>query len=188
MPDSPHDNSQRIKDALKVYFAKYHFKNGGYDEKYFRIKFGPLFIPFPNTSGRIAAVKFHDIHHVLTGYTALWKGETEIGAWELASGCGHFTIAWLLNFGSFGVGLLLFPGPVFRAFMAGRKTTTNLYHNYRYTELLLDKTVDTLRKELGIGIAKKNVAADYLYFGLACVAVFTATGSGILFFCGIGGI
>jgi NADPH:quinone reductase-like Zn-dependent oxidoreductase len=36
-----------------------------------------------------AGVKLHDIHHVLTGYDTTWRGKAEIGAWEIASGCGR---------------------------------------------------------------------------------------------------
>ena len=112
-------NEIKIKDALQLYFVNYHFADGGYNDRYFKIKIGPLLIPVPNTRSRLKAVKFHDIHHILTGYTALWKGEVEIGAWEISSGCGDLLIAWLLNFGSFGVGIFLYPKALFKAFMMG---------------------------------------------------------------------
>src|SRR4051812_4043456 len=96
-----YSNSMKMKDALPVYFSNYHFENGGYDLKWFKIKIGPLYIPFPNTAGRVAAVKIHDLNHILTGYTALPKGEAEIGAWEIASGCGKYPIAWALNSATF---------------------------------------------------------------------------------------
>lgn len=180
MPTAVYSDDIKIKDALQIYFAKYHFADGGYNDTYFKIKLGPLYIPFPNTEKRIKAVKFHDIHHLLTEYTALWKGEVEIGAWEIASGCGRFFIAWFLNFGSFGVGLFLFPRALFRAFMMGRNVRTNLYYNYIYSDELLNRTVGELRKELGTGVARKNNAADYLYFS-GCVLLILAVPAAVLF-------
>ena len=77
--------------------------------KLFKIKLGPVFIPLPNTKARVDAVKFHDIHHLLTEYPATLRGEAEIGAWEIASGCGKYYAAWVLNFGSFFYGMFFFP-------------------------------------------------------------------------------
>lgn len=167
-----YSNEMKIKDALQIYFATYHFSDGGYNDKYFKIKIGPIFIPVPNSKSRLKAVKFHDIHHLLTEYTALWKGEVEIGAWEIASGCGRFFIAWFLNFGSFSIGLFLYPKALFNAFMKGRRVKTNLYYNYSYDEQLLNRTVGELRRELEIGKVKESNLFDYAYFIFWVMLVF----------------
>lgn len=86
---------------------------------------------------------------MLTGYPANWKGEAEIGAWEIATGCRMYWVAWFLNLGAVFVGLFLFPKAVFQAFKRGRKTTTNLYHDFDY-EQLLDLTVKDLRDKIGL--------------------------------------
>src|SRR5687768_972265 len=101
MPTIVYPDNLKIKDALQLYFSHYHFENGGYDKKWFKIEAGPLFIPLPNIKSRVDAVKIHDVHHLITGYPATLKGEAEIGAWEIGSGCGKYYAAWLLNFGSF---------------------------------------------------------------------------------------
>ena len=106
-------DSLKIKDALQLYFSEYHFLNGGYDFKWFKIKLGPIFIPLPNIKARADAVKIHDIHHVLTEYKATWKGEAEISGWEIASGCGKYYAAWILNLGSFFYGMIFFPRELF---------------------------------------------------------------------------
>jgi hypothetical protein len=54
-------------------------------------------------------------------------GEAEIAAWEIASGCARYHAAWILNFGAFGAGLVVAPRRLFRAFLRGRHTKTNLY-------------------------------------------------------------
>lgn len=93
--------------------------------------------------------RFHDIHHVLTGYPADWRGEAEIGAWEIATGCRNSLIAWLLNGGAVVVGLFLWPRAVARAFQRGRRTRTNLYHDFEY-EPLLEMTVKEVRERIGL--------------------------------------
>ena len=173
MQASVYPDDLKIENALQMYFQKYHFADGGYHDKYFRIKIGPVFIPFPNTKSRIKAVKFHDIHHLLSEYSARWKGEVEIGAWEIASGCGNLLIAWFLNFGSFGLGMFLYPKAVFNAFMMGRHVKSNLYHNYIYDDFLLKRNLGELRKELGIGEVRKNNLMDYLYFTGCLLLVIT---------------
>lgn len=169
----------KVKDALQAYFSKYHFENGGYHLKWFKIKLGPVFIPLPNTKGRIEAVKIHDIHHLLTEYPATLKGEAEIGAWEIASGCGSYVAAWVLNFGSFFYGMIWFPKAVYRAFMRGRSMSTNLYHGVKYDEQLLKKEVGELRRFAGFEEPRKNDWRDYVLFQGYCMLV---AGAAVLFF------
>lgn len=132
--------------ALQQYFAEYHFANGGYNERWFHIKLGAVFIPLPNIKARVAAVKIHDIHHVITGYRADWKGEVEIAGWELAGGCGPYWVAWLLNMGSFTIGLILYPRALVAAFQRGRRSRTTLYREGLPYAELLDHTVGELRR------------------------------------------
>lgn len=163
--NSVYDNNLKIKDALQLYFSKYHFENGGYHLKYFKIKVGSLFIILPNWNDRVATAKFHDIHHVLTEYPATLKGEAEIGAWEIASGCDRYYVAWFFNLGAFFYGLFCFPKAIFNAFMNARKCRTNLYHNNMvYDETLLNKTVGEMRENIGINSTMKNTASDYISF------------------------
>lgn len=170
-----------VKDALQTYFSRYHFENGGYHLKWFRIKIGPVFIPLPNTKGRIAAVKIHDIHHLATEYPATLKGEAEIGGWEIATGCGPYLAAWVLNFGSFFYGLLFFPRALFRAFMHGRSIRTSLYHGVRYDDELLQRSVGDIRRYIGFDDARKNNAGDYVQFLLYGVLVLGM--AAVFFFC-----
>ncbi len=169
MNPSVYNDNLKIRDALQTYFSKYHFENGGYHLKWFKIKIGKLFIPLPNTKARIDAVKIHDIHHILTEYPANLKGEAEIGAWEIASGCGPYYMAWILNYGSFHYGMYFFPRTIFRSFMAAKRCNTNLYHNVVYDENLLNKTVGELREYVGINSGKKNTAWDYFGFAIWCL-------------------
>lgn len=159
-----YDESLSIQEALSVYFLRYHFADGGYNDRYFRIKIGPLFIPFPNTQARLEGVKMHDIHHLLTGYTALWKGEVELAGWELASGCGRYYMAWFFNLGSFFIGLFTFPRALFRAFLQGRRVKSNLYNGYVYAQRLLQRTVGELRQELDVNSHAPVRFVDFVIF------------------------
>jgi hypothetical protein len=121
--------------------------DGGYQDRWVRVEAKPISFYFPNTRSRVAAAKLHDLHHVATGYRSDWPGEAAIAAWELASGCGPYGWAWMLNLGAFFVGLLLFPRALWRGFVRGRHAR-NLYHLGLSEEQLPLLTVDELRRML----------------------------------------
>src|SRR5205085_10915333 len=126
VPNMLYDPQLTLREARELYFEINDFKGGGYDEAWVKMKAGPVPVWFPNTKGRVRAVKYHDLHHVLTEYPTTWRGEAEIGAWEVATGCaGHYP-AWLLNLEAFAIGLVINPRGVFRAFVRGRRSG-NLY-------------------------------------------------------------
>lgn len=158
-----HD-SLKVKEALPLYFSRYHFKDGGYHSTWFKIKLGPVYMPMPNIKMRVDAVKLHDLHHLVTEYEATMKGEIEIGAWEIASGCGKYPAAWILNFGSFFYGMIFHPRCLLRAFLKGRKCATNLYHDSRYDDALLNQTIGELRRRIVPDPSIKNSILDYLIF------------------------
>jgi hypothetical protein len=168
-----YDSKLKIRDALNIYFSRYHFTDGGYSLKWFKIKLGMFYIPLPNIPSRIRAVKFHDIHHVITGYEANYQGEAEIGGWEIASGCGKYYVAWILNFGSFLIGMILYPRYLLQAFLRGRRCKSNLYYETIYNENLLDKTVEELKKEIEIDLSENNSTFDYLLFLICCIISIT---------------
>jgi hypothetical protein len=127
-------------------------EDGGAASPWVRLKLGPVPLAFPNTRGRRAVLLQHDLHHVATGYDTTLVGEAEIGAWELASGCRHYCVAWILNLGAAITGLVLAPRRVGRAFRRGRGCT-NLYHLGVALDWP-DETVSGLRKRLGLESAR----------------------------------
>ncbi|MFI5218611.1 MAG: hypothetical protein ACHQNT_03905 [Bacteroidia bacterium] len=164
-----YSDTLKVKDALQIYFSQYHFKDGGYNDRFFKIKLGSVYIPLPNIKARIDAVKIHDIHHLVTEYNANYKGEAEIGGWEIASGCGKYWVGWILNMGSFIIGMMFYQRPLLKAFLKGRLVKTNLCQGTVYNDELLNKTVGELRSEIGINTSQKNTAKDYLFFVLWCL-------------------
>ncbi len=142
------DSSLKVKEALSLFFSHYHFKDGGYNDKFFKIKIGKIFIPLPNISARVKVARLHDIHHVLTEYNADWKGEVEIGIWELRTGCGKYWVAWLLNSIAVCIGLILYSKSIKQAYRRALNSKTNIYHlNLSYEELI-DMNIGELRNKI----------------------------------------
>ena len=131
--------------ALARYFADNGF-DPTYSERWVKLRAGPIAMCFPSTRARVAAARLHDVHHLLTEYETDWRGEAEIAAWELGGGCGRYWPAWMLNIGAFGIGLVIAPRRVFRAFVRGRHSTT-LYRarQPQIGDLSLTKLRDLLR-------------------------------------------
>lgn len=140
----PHET---LRSARARYFDVNQFgPNGGYDDPWVKIKIGPFNVSIPNTPGRVRAVRFHDLHHILTGYDTDLRGEAEIAAWELGSGCADHYAAWVLNIGAAGIGIALIPKRTWQAFLRGLDSK-NLYRE-TFDDSLLEKNVAEMRKQL----------------------------------------
>ena len=62
-----YDPELTLREARAQYFALNNFgDDGGYRDPWVKIKFGPLPIFFPNIPSRAWAVRYHDLHHILT--------------------------------------------------------------------------------------------------------------------------
>jgi hypothetical protein len=157
-----------LRDARRIYFDANDFgPDGGYSSKWVDFKLGKVPFPVPNTPGRVRAVKFHDLHHVLTGYDTNTIGEFEISAWEIAAGCKDFAAAWVLNLSGMFAGALVAPGRIFRAFVRGRRSRTFYGETY---EPLLELTVADARAGY---VAEERVdanAMDAVVFASALLA------------------
>lgn len=121
---------------------------------------------FPNFPARKKAVLKHDIHHLVTGYPSTYTGETEIGAWEIASGCGGYWVAWILNMSGMMTGIVFNLWKVLKAFARGRRTK-NLYHHLLSDEQALDIKLSELQQVLLLDQYSKNTRpgfVDYILF------------------------
>ncbi|WP_437589985.1 hypothetical protein [Sorangium sp. So ce1000] len=164
-----YDEGLTMREARALYFEVNRFgADGGYGDAWVDFKLGPLPVPFPNTRARMRAVRYHDLHHVLTGYDTNAIGEFEISAWELGAGCKGFVAAWQLNLGGLFAGLLSAPRRTVRAFFRGRRSES-LYG--RPFEVLLDRKVGELRREMGVDAPPSSpTAIDVLWLALASLA------------------
>jgi hypothetical protein len=123
-----YDPGLSLREARARYFIDNEFggPEGNYGDRWVKVSLGPVPIVFPNSAARVRAVRYHDLHHVLTGYATTTKGETEIAAWELASGCRSMVAAWVLNLLGMALGLVIDRHALFAAFVRGRHSR-NLY-------------------------------------------------------------
>jgi hypothetical protein len=146
-----------LREARAKYFALNEFgADGGYDDAWVRVEYGWMRFYFPNTRARASVVRYHDLHHILTGYGTTMPGETEISAWEIATGCTANYAAWILNLLGFGFGLLINRHGVYRSFLRGRYSS-NLYV-YPFDDALLSSKVGEMRCLLGLD--KQSIRAD----------------------------
>ncbi|MCX4246207.1 Coq4 family protein [Paraliomyxa miuraensis] len=160
-----YDPRLSLREARTRYFVDNDFgAEGNYDERWVKVALGPIPFAFPNSAARVKAVRYHDLHHVLTGYATTMTGEAEIGAWELASGCGAMPAAWILNMLALAIGLVADRRAAWAAFVRGRHSE-NLYR-LRYDDALLERSLGEQRRELGLDREPPEAtAADRAAFG-----------------------
>jgi hypothetical protein len=170
MPAFVADPDSTLAAARDQYFQVNGFgADGGYDAAWVDFKLGPIPMPFPNTPARKRAVRYHDLHHALTGYATDIRGEFAISAWEIGSGCKGYVAAWQLNLGGMFGGAVAMPRRTWRAFLRGRQSR-NLY-DARYDDALLGRRVADLRRELGLQAPLAPARpADLAWFLLAVLA------------------
>jgi hypothetical protein len=160
---SRYDAALTLAEARERYFEENGF-NSSYDDRWVMLRIGGRTLPvFPNTRARVAAARIHDLHHVVAEYDTSWTGEGEIGAWELARGCGPYLAAWVLDLTAFGIGCVLSPRRMLRAFVRGRHSR-NLYAA-GFDAARLSQRVGDVRRELDLDRPEPRASfADLLSF------------------------
>jgi len=145
------------KEALSVFYKENNLgDDGGNSSSSVKIEIGKNFcFYFPNFDQRRKAVLKHDIHHLLTGYNTSFKGECEISAWEIASGCKKYRAAFFINTSGVMIGLLITLPGVLSAFARGRKTK-NLYSDELTPEEQMNLSIEELRKRFYLDVVPKE--------------------------------
>lgn len=169
-PRPCYPDAMTMREARALYFEANGFgATGGYDDAWVDFKLGPIPMPFPNTKSRLEAVRYHDLHHLLTGYDTDIVGEFEISAWEIAAGCKRYGAAWALNLGGMGGGLFRAPGRLFAAFVRGRRQRTIYGEDL---ESVLAMTVGEARARFtrAAGGERSATFADVFWFVLSLLA------------------
>lgn len=139
-----------VRDALAHRFRLAGMPDGGgYDEPFFEIHLGPVTFTLPSTPQRADAARRHDLHHVVTEYGQDVRGEAELAAWELASGCTSYPSAWALNVTALPLGMALAPRQTVAAFARGRRTR-NAYTELADVDDVMDDDVGQTRHRLGL--------------------------------------
>lgn len=142
--------------ARSTYYQVNGFGDDGGDAlAWVPLKIWKFTLRIPNTEGRRRAVRVHDLHHILTGYQTDLAGESEISAWELASGCRRMPAAFVLNLFGLALGIVIAPVRVARSWARGRHTQ-NLYGEDG-VDHLLPREVAEVRTKLGLADAAPRV-------------------------------
>jgi hypothetical protein len=142
--------SNSVRDGRDAYLAENGFTVAAYDAAWVEVSFLGVSIRTPSTRRRRRALKFHDLHHVATGFGTDLAGEMEISAWELRRGLRGLG----LYVGSIVAmvamaGLVFAPCRTLRAWRASSRTGS-LFQTEREYETLLAMSVGELRRELGV--------------------------------------
>jgi hypothetical protein len=88
---------------------------------------GCMLVPLPNIETRRRFLKYHDLHHLVTGYSVGRIGEGEVSAWELGTGSAFVSpMLGVMNLIALSTGLVLEPQRMWRAFRRGC-ASRNLY-------------------------------------------------------------
>jgi len=165
----PYPSEATLREARRTYFDANGFgDDGGYSAAWVDFKLGSLPFPFPNTAGRVRAVRYHDLNHVLTGYDTDLAGEYEISAWEVASGCRDFAAAWQLNLAGMAGGMLYVPRRTFRAFVRGRRCRS--LYGEPFDDLLDLRVGEARARFLGPDPSVPATLGDRLHFVAAAGA------------------
>jgi hypothetical protein len=137
---------------------------------------GCMLVPMPNIETRRRFLKYHDLHHLVTGYSVGRIGEGEVSAWELGTGSAFVSpILGTMNLIALSTGLVLEPKRMWRAFRRGC-TGRNVYtaalragiDSDRWTDLavLRHELLETKRHGGPIGVRTVEFTC---YAGLAMV-------------------
>lgn len=106
-------------------------------------RLGPLEVRLPNFRWRRRAILAHDVHHVLTEYPCMMRGEFQMAAWEFGAGrIPHWAAAWFC-LPLVLAGLAWSPARIARAFLDGRRSRS--LHGTEIGETLLAVPLSEVR-------------------------------------------
>ncbi|MGL4318123.1 MAG: hypothetical protein ACRCTL_16100 [Pseudomonas sp.] len=162
---------------------------------------GCLLVPLPNIETRHRYLKYHDLHHLVTGYSTGRIGEGEVSAWELGTGSMlNSPLLGSMNLIALSTGLVLEPKRMWRAFRRGWQSR-NLYPPARRQQIDSDHWPDLAALRQGLLDSRSNPLPTTLrmvefagYAGVAmlihaliaipavCVRLITDIGLGYSFF------
>ncbi|MEP6646739.1 MAG: hypothetical protein ABJC12_06595 [Saprospiraceae bacterium] len=144
---------------LPIFYAKNNLgMDGGNGSPVVKIDISKRFhFYIPNYDARRRAVLWHDIHHLVTGYSAAtFIGECEISAWEIASGCGKYWAAFIIDTSGVALGIFMNPVKIIKAYARGRRSS-NLYHDSYTQDEVMDMPIAKLRAAFGMKSSVKEI-------------------------------
>lgn len=84
-----------LEAELKEFYQRHSFGDAlGLRTRTVSVYTGCMLVPLPNIETRRKFLKYHDIHHLITGYSVGRIGEGEVSAWELGTGSVWVSPTW----------------------------------------------------------------------------------------------
>jgi hypothetical protein len=139
-----------VREARDLYLAENGFTTESYDSPTAQGSIFGMKFSVPNPPPHQRAIRFHDLHHVATGYGTDHAGEAELSAWQARLGlrrAGLYVAAIVLANAAIGVAVA--PRRTLAAFRRARGGRSLFSIDADY-ERLLELSVGGLRTSLGI--------------------------------------
>ena len=141
-----------VREGRDAYLAENGFTLESYEQSWVKVAFPGFTVSIPNPPTRQRAVRWHDLHHVVTRFGTDNTGEGEVSAWELRRGLrglGPYVGAIVL--GGTALGLLIAPRRTLRAWINSGAGHTNLFaRELGDYEAVLAMTIAELRELLHV--------------------------------------
>lgn len=117
----PSQSPLALHDELRAFYQRSGFADStGGRSCTVPVYTGCLLVPLPNIEVRRRFLKYHDLHHLITGYSVGRIGEGEVSAWELGTGSAFVSpTLGVMNLIALSTGLVLQPRRMVRAFRRG---------------------------------------------------------------------
>ncbi|NIE64265.1 hypothetical protein [Burkholderia sp. Ax-1719] len=117
-----------LQDELNDFYSRCGFApSRGPHPRTVPVFTGCLLVPLPNIETRHRYLKYHDLHHMMTGFSVGRIGEGEVSAWELGTGSMLASpLLGIMNLIALSTGWILQPRRMWRAFSLGCRSR-NLY-------------------------------------------------------------
>ncbi len=117
-----------LQSELQAFYQRSGFGNSiGKHTLMVPVYTGCMLVPLPNIETRRRYLKYHDLHHLMTGYSVGRIGEGEVSAWELGTGSIYVSpMLGIMNLIALSTGLILQRQRMWLAFKRGCRSK-NLY-------------------------------------------------------------
>ena len=140
-----------VRAARQAYLAENGFDMEQYDADWVPVNLWGVRFSFPNPKNRKLAVRYHDLHHIMTGYGTDEVGEAQISVWELRHGIGVFGLfVQLIILTQIILGLVHSPRIVLRAWKKVPKGKRLPQPSFTHYESYLDMSLGGLRQSYGL--------------------------------------
>ncbi len=133
-----------IEEELKAFYQKCGFGDALESRpRTVPVYTGYILVPLPNIETRRRFLEYHDIHHIVTGYSVGRIGEGEISAWELGAGSAFISpTLGIMNLIALSTGLAPKPTRMWRTFKSSWPSFT-LYPAFRRAQVDSDRWPST---------------------------------------------